>query len=82
MQNLTRDLKIKAQNGRELPAIRVITITLEYLKKLILQQIDQQFMHPNRRIQWILTVPAIWSEAAKQVMRIAAKEVCMSSYTV
>ena len=58
-----------------MPAIRVITITLEHLKKLMLQQIDQKLKHPNKRIQWILTVPAIWSEAAKQIMRFAAKEV-------
>ena len=72
---MTRDLKIKAANGKELPAITVITITLQYLKDLILKQINEQVAYPNRRIQWILTVPAIWTEAAKQIMREAATKV-------
>ena len=61
-------------------AIKVIAVTLEYLKNLMLRQIDQQFQHPNKRIQWILTVPAIWSEAAKQIMREAASKVSMDEY--
>ena len=71
-------MKITAQNGRELPAIKVIAITLRHLKDLMLQDINQHFQHPNRKIQWILTVPAIWSEAAKQIMREAASQVCTS----
>ena len=47
----------------------------------MLRDIDQLFQHPNRKIQWILTVPAIWSEAAKQIMREAATQVCMSVHT-
>ena len=75
LQNLTRDLKLKAANGKELPAITVIAITLEHLKNLILKDIEEQVPHPNMRIQWILTVPAIWSEAGKGMMREAAVEV-------
>ena len=74
---MTRDVKLKAANGKELPAVTVITITLEHLKSLILKEIDEQVSHPNRRIQWIVTVPAIWSEAAKQMMREAATQVCI-----
>ena len=69
---MTRDVKLKAANGKELSAIKVITITLEHLKNLILKDIEEQITHPNRRIQWIVTVPAIWSEGAKQMMREAA----------
>ena len=68
-------MKIKAENGRELPAITVIAITLEHLKDLVLKNINEQVEHPNRKIQWILTVPAIWSPAAKQIMREAAEKV-------
>ena len=71
-------MKIAAQNGRELSAIKVIAITLRHLKDLMLRDINQHFQHPNRKIQWILTVPAIWSEAAKQIMREAASQVCTS----
>ena len=68
-------MKIKAENGRELPAITVIAITLEHLKDLVLKQLLEQVENPNRRIKWILTVPAIWSPAAKQIMREAAEKV-------
>ena len=74
---MTRDVKLKAANGKELPAVKVITITLEHLKSLILKEIDEQVPQPNRRIQWIVTVPAIWSEGAKQMMREAATQVCI-----
>ena len=72
---MARDVKLKAANGKELPAVKVITITLEHLKSLIVKEINEQVPHPNRRIQWIVTVPAIWSEAAKQMMREAATQV-------
>jgi len=43
--------------------------------------LDEQIAvgHPNRKIQWTLTVPAIWSEAAKKIMREAATKVCMNT---
>ena len=46
---------------------------MEHLK--ILKKIEEQVPYPNMRIQWILTVPAIWSEGTKEMMRQAAEEV-------
>ena len=71
---------IQAVNGRKLPAVTVFSEALGYMKKTILSELDAQVVHPNRAILWILTVPAIWSSAAKQVMRIAAENVC-ANYT-
>ena len=70
-------------NGKQLNAITVFSKALQYMKKIVLEDLDKQVQNPLRSILWILTVPAIWSHAAKQVMRIAAREVhiiAMSNY--
>lgn len=53
----------------------VFSKALQYMKKIILDHLNKQLEHPNRSILWIVTVPAIWSRAAKQIMRIAAEKV-------
>ena len=35
----------------------------------------EEFDNPARKILWIITVPAIWSLAAKQIMKEAAQKV-------
>ena len=50
-------------------------MTLKYLKDTAIKWLDDHFQHPARKIQWIVTVPAIWSEPAKAVMRNAAEKV-------
>ena len=62
-------------DGKELPAVTVFSKALEHIKKITLKYLNEQVEYPNRSILWILTVPAIWSPAAKQVMRTAAEEV-------
>ena len=66
---------VKAVDGKELPAVTVFSKALQYIKKITLKYLNEQVEYPNRCILWILTVPAIWSPAAKQVMRTAAEEV-------
>jgi len=50
-------------------------MTLKYLKDTAIKWLDEQFQYPARKIQWIVTVPAIWSDAAKEIMRKAAVKV-------
>ena len=64
-------------DGKQLLAITVFTKALQYMRKIVLEQLDKQIHNPNRSILWVLTVPAIWSHAARQVMRTAASQVCM-----
>ena len=75
MQDISYNLKIAAMKGKSLPAITVFTKALQYMREIVLTDLNKQVHYPNRRILWILTVPAIWSHAARQVMRIAATEV-------
>ena len=50
-------------------------MALKFLKDTALEWMDKLSEHPHQRIQWIVTVPAIWSDAAKDVMRKAAMKV-------
>jgi len=65
---------VAAANGTELPLIDVISKTLRYVK-------EQALAHASRSlptalcaedVQWVLTVPAIWRDPSKGVMRKAA----------
>ena len=47
-------------------------MTLEFLKDTALQ-----WCKSYEKIQWIVTVPAIWSDAAKEMMRKASDKVCL-----
>lgn len=56
--------------------MKVFTEAIRYLKNHLLDQCEKQKVDiKEREIHWILTVPAIWTDAAKQFMREAAVEV-------
>ena len=63
--------------GRRVEAKTVFAYSIKFLGdeavNLIRQQIEEDFTVED--IQWVLTVPAIWSPRAKQFMREAAYEV-------
>jgi molecular chaperone DnaK (HSP70) len=66
-------------NTSGLSANRLITDYLRKLKELILQDLKDETANnvKDEEIFWCLTVPAIWDEANKQVMRKAAQEAGM-----
>ena len=66
---------IEAANGKCLPAVDVYAMALKFLKETALEWIHKLPKHPYQKIQWIVTVPAIWSDAAKETMRKAAMKV-------
>ena len=51
----------------------------EAIKIIALETGDDQFKADD--IQWVLTVPAIWTPAAKQFMREAANQVRLHKNT-
>ena len=72
------DTTIKAANGKLVKAKTVFAHAIKFMKdeaiKLISDETgDEQFKADD--IQWVLTVPAIWTPRAKQFMREAAYEV-------
>ncbi|NWU09842.1 HS12B protein, partial [Cephalopterus ornatus] len=80
--NVTTYMELKATNGKMLPALTVFSESLRYLKQHALNTIKEasfQTIYDQEEITWVITVPAIWSSAAKQFMRLAAKEAGMIS---
>ena len=82
LQDMTRSFNVKAENGRELPVVIVIAKLLCFFKHEFIRPYSEfakkrkPALPPITQIMWILTVPAIWSLAAKQVMKDAARMVC------
>ena len=69
---------IKAANGTRVKAKTVFSRSIEFLKdealKIICQRTGDNHYSADD-IQWVLTVPAIWTPRAKQFMREAAYQV-------
>lgn len=76
-QDVNRDLKISAANGESILALTVFKHSLVYLKYQALRELNDQAEEPISReqIRWVITVPAIWSQQAKQFIREAAYSV-------
>ena len=66
---------VKAVDGKTLRAVTVFSKALAYIKTTVLDYMNKQIENPARSILWIVTVPAIWSPPAKQIMRTAAEKV-------
>ncbi|KAM4560849.1 heat shock 70 kDa protein 12A-like [Fundulus diaphanus] len=76
-KKLTRNLKIKAANGKEMTALKVFTEALRFLKEDALKTIAKNTEGRKFKASdftWVLTVPAIWDHSAKQFMREAATQ--------
>jgi molecular chaperone DnaK (HSP70) len=76
MQDLSRSTTVKDINGRSMPAMRIFTMSIKYLKQHFTTTINKQKTGiVNTDILYVLTVPAIWNDNAKQFMREAAEKV-------
>jgi hypothetical protein len=77
LQNLTRNEELEDDKGKLLPARRVFAMVIRYLKDDLLKESGKKLAAGlnEEEIQWVLTVPAIWTPPAKQFMRECAIEV-------
>ncbi|KAF8768028.1 Heat shock 70 kDa protein 12A like protein [Argiope bruennichi] len=80
-ENLSRDTIIYAANGKGLSALTVFAHALRYFRKHALQELSDQSATCilNDDVRWVVTVPAIWRQPAKQFMRNAAYEAGIAS---
>ena len=63
--------------GRPLPAMEVFALAIGYLvESLVKVGQDTTSGLSKDDFQWVITVPAIGSDSAKQFMREAAAQVC------
>ena len=72
-KNLGRHTHLKETGKKEMLALEVFGESIRYLKDHALRQLG---MAGDQDIQWVLTVPAIWDDSARQFMRLAAERVC------
>ena len=77
MQGIKRDFELVDDTGKLLKAKQVFSLSIKWLREDLM--LEWQTRLPgtikDEDVHWMLTVPAIWSEAAKQFMRKAAQEV-------
>jgi hypothetical protein len=75
---LERKLEIEDEHRNKMPAITIFAESIRYLKDSLLKLVNEH--EPGTKvtdISWVLTVPAIWEEPAKQMMKEAAVVVSM-----
>ena len=83
--NLYNDIyKIKAINSsKEMKLIDIIAIILEYIKEKAIENIissckgleaEYKYNEENKKIRWVLTIPAIWKDKNKNIMMESAEK--------
>lgn len=78
IQEVTRELKIAAMNGQEYYLVDVISHILRYLKdEFLVHHLRRsgQYSASDAKLDWVITVPAIWRSKGKQLMREAGYKV-------
>ncbi|XP_052781386.1 heat shock 70 kDa protein 12A-like [Mya arenaria] len=80
-KNIERDMKIEDETGKKLNAQIVFSSAIRFLKDDVLKVIGDRIEGAitSEEISWVLTVPAIWDDGAKQFMREAAEMAEISS---
>ncbi|KAL3878557.1 hypothetical protein ACJMK2_030894 [Sinanodonta woodiana] len=75
---LNRNFELESDDGKTLSAMLVFSSCLKYLVDHLFKTYQDRITGIERtEIRWVLTVPAIWNDAAKQFMREAAEKVVM-----
>ncbi|KAK3610274.1 hypothetical protein CHS0354_029734 [Potamilus streckersoni] len=74
-EGLKKTSMIEDETGKKMAAIDVFSLSIRSLKNHLTQMLEKQGTGVrDTEIHWVLTVPAIWSDAAKQFMRQAAEK--------
>ena len=62
-------------------AMIIFTEAIRFLKQFLLQDLERKGYKDfaDDEIPWVITVPAIWSNASKQFMRKAAENVSLGA---
>jgi hypothetical protein len=78
IKGLQRDFTIEDATGKSLKARTVFSLSIKYLRDDLMNMTKKKVLGKSIReddIKWVLTVPAIWNDVAKQFMREAAEDV-------
>ncbi|XP_060595951.1 heat shock 70 kDa protein 12B-like [Ruditapes philippinarum] len=79
-KDLSRKTTVKDINGVSMPAMTIFAMSIRFLRNHLLKRLEKEEPWVKESdIKYILTVPAIWKENAKQFMREAAVEAGIKS---
>ncbi|XP_045203903.2 heat shock 70 kDa protein 12B-like isoform X2 [Mercenaria mercenaria] len=79
-QPLNMGMTLVDEMGKTLPAINVFSSSIRYLADDMYTQLEKSFQDIRREdIRWVITVPAIWTDQAKYLMRESAIKAGMKS---
>ncbi|KAJ6244631.1 hsp70 family protein [Anaeramoeba flamelloides] len=73
-QNNSLNPKIRSYSGEEWTIIKVLSGLFRFIYQRFVEsvnEINSKFQLDKDKIDWVLTVPAIWEDQAKEIMRIA-----------
>lgn len=74
-KKLSKDMIIHDISGKPMAAIDVFSLSIRALKEHLYDTLKRQVPDiDSTDIRWVLTVPAMWSENAKQFMRRSAEK--------
>ncbi|XP_060594826.1 heat shock 70 kDa protein 12A-like isoform X2 [Ruditapes philippinarum] len=73
-EKLDRGMTIEDEMGKSMVALNVFAMAIEYLVGDMMKSVKDKLTSAVEKdeVHWVLTVPAIWTDAAKQFMREAA----------
>lgn len=77
-QKLSRNTRLKDIRDKEVPAMDVFASSIKYMKDDFVEKFQKRNLQViilplENYVTWVLTVPAIWDEPAKQFMEEAAE---------
>lgn len=79
MKDLSRDATVQDVNGNSVSALKLFAMAIGYMRDQMLSQLDKRLPGISESdIKYVVTVPAIWSDKAKQFMREAGIKVSMT----
>lgn len=75
-QKISRTDIIEDECGKPMLGLTILSMIIRYLKNDLFKKLEQRGTSlRDQDILWVVTVPAIWSDAAKQFTKEATKEV-------
>jgi len=70
--------EVKDINGEQMPAMTIFSMAINYMRRHLMCALRNAYTGIKQRdVMFVITVPAIWNDAAKQFMREAALLVCI-----
>lgn len=72
-KEVRRSTLIEDENGKEMQALPIFSMAINYMRNKVHKVLSRTvYQFSEDMVDWVLTVPAIWDDRAKQFMREAA----------